>query len=317
MRIVFLGSGEFGLATLNRLAREHDVRAIVTQPDRPAGRKQRLTATPVGAWAAEEAASIPLIKPENVNEAEVMRAVRGFEADAWVVIAFGQKLGQDLLRDRVAMNLHASLLPRWRGAAPINHAILAGDVETGNSVITVVERMDAGDVLGRTHRAIDSLMTAGELHDALAADGPEAVMGALSRLEAGRLRPEEQDEALVTRAGKLGRGDRWIDFSQPAEMCRRRVHGLTPWPGVGVVMDDGKKRMEAKLMRVQAVEADHEEGAGTLLDAERGVVACARGTAMRVLEAQPAGGRVMAWEELARGRRIAAGARMSSVVAHG
>ncbi|XOV74482.1 MAG: methionyl-tRNA formyltransferase [Phycisphaerales bacterium] len=159
LRLVFFGSGAFGLPTLKHLASTHQIEAVVTQPDRPAGRKRALTPTPIGAWAEEHLPSVPLLKPENVNEADQLDLVRSFDVGSpderrggWVVIAFGQKLSKRLLADRFAINLHASLLPRWRGAAPINHAILAGDSVTGNSVITLADRMDAGLVLGQSER---------------------------------------------------------------------------------------------------------------------------------------------------------------------
>ena len=144
MDLVFFGSGAFGLPTLQRLAHAHRVTAIITQPDRKAGRGARLTPTPIGAWAAEHLPHVPLLKPGRVSDPESLEQVRAFPADAWVVIAYGQKLSPALLADRFAINLHASLLPRWRGAAPINWAILQGDSQTGNSVITLADRMDAG-----------------------------------------------------------------------------------------------------------------------------------------------------------------------------
>src|SRR3954470_7570205 len=131
MDLVYFGSGAFGLPTLEALARRHAIRAVVTQPDRPAGRGGAVTPTPVAAWAKEHLGSVPLLKPERVNTEEMVAAIRGAPAAAWVVIAFGQKLGRSLLAERFAINLHASLLPRWRGAAPINAAVLAGDREIG------------------------------------------------------------------------------------------------------------------------------------------------------------------------------------------
>ncbi len=306
MRIVYFGSGAFGLPTLQRLSQEHDLTGIVTQPDKPAGRKRKLTPTPVGEWAAEHAADVPIFKPSNVNVAEVREAVRALEADAWVVIAFGQKLGQELLRDRFSMNLHASLLPRWRGAAPINHAILAGDEVTGNSVITLAERMDAGLVLGQSERAIEPTQTAGELHDLLAADGPPLVLKVLDEKRTGALMPVEQAESLVTIAGKLSKSDGWVDFGVSAEECRRRVHGLTPWPGVSVAIEG----YSVKLLRVETLDERSEEEGGTIMDAERGVVACAGGTTLRLIEVQPAGKRAMAWSEFARGRSVKRGMRI-------
>ncbi len=315
MRLVFLGSGAFGLPTLESLAREHEVALVVTQPDKPAGRDMRLTPTPVGAWSAEHLGDTLVIKPPKVNDSAVVAQVREVNADAWVVIAFGQKLGAPLLADRFAVNLHASLLPRWRGAAPINHAILAGDAQTGNSVIALAERMDAGLVYAQSRRAIAPGLTAGELHDLLASDGPALVLGVLDQRRTRAERGAPQDDSLVTLAGKLSKADGWVDFREPAEVCRRRVHGLTPWPGVTATL-----RGEAlKLLRVEALGGGPEQAdmaapanqpphaPGAIVDPARGVVACAAGTALRLLEVQPAGKRAMAWADFARGRPIAPG----------
>jgi methionyl-tRNA formyltransferase len=205
-----------------------------------------------------------------------------------------------------AVNLHASLLPRWRGAAPINAAILAGDPVTGVSVITLADRMDAGDVLGRSTRPIDPAMTAGELHDALATDGPALMLDVMDRWARGAIAPERQDEAAVTLAPKLSRADAWVDFTMDAEHCRRRVHGLTPWPGVAVRFREER----LKLLHVQPERAGNEESdAGTIIDPAAGRVACAR-SALRLLRVQPAGGRAMDWGEFCRGRRVQRGERL-------
>lgn len=305
MDLVFFGSGAFGVPTLAALAERHAVRAVVTQPDRPAGRGGAVTPTPIAAWASTRR-GVTLLKVERINDASFVREVRALRVDAFVVIAFGRKLGRDLLEGVFAINLHASLLPRWRGAAPINAAILAGDAETGNSVITLADRMDAGDVLARSRRPIDPGLTAGELHDLLAADGPALVAGVLDRWASGTLVREEQDESLVTLAPKLSRRDGWVDFSQGAEAARRRVHGLTPWPGVTVTF----RGESLKLLRVQpAGFGDEQAPPGTLLDPGAGTVACG-GDVLRVLEVQPAGRRAMAWDEFARGRRIIRGERL-------
>ncbi|MEM1185532.1 MAG: methionyl-tRNA formyltransferase [Planctomycetota bacterium] len=303
MNLVFFGSGAFGLPTLKALAKEHTVHAVVTQPDRRAGRGGKTTPTPIGAWAAEHLEGTPLFKPERVNEADKREAIRAHDADAWVVIAFGQKLGRGLLEDRFAINLHASLLPRWRGAAPINAAILAGDTTTGNSVITLADRMDAGLVLGQTERVIDPMHNIGELHDLLAEDGPRLVLDVLEDHGRGNLQPVEQDESLVTLAGKLAKTDGWIDFTESAEVAQRRVHGLTPWPGVTV-----EHRGEPlKLLRV---------GLGDPFDAPPGTLdhqghaACAGGTSVALLEVQPPGKRPMPWADYANGRQVKAGEQL-------
>ncbi len=315
MDIVFFGSGEFGLPTLQALAKSHTVRCVVTQPDKPAGRSRVLTPTPIGAWAAGALPGVPVLKPDNVNETSVLQQVRAFPARAWVVIAFGQKLSRPLLEGRFAVNLHASLLPRWRGAAPINHAVLAGDAETGNSVITLADRMDAGEVLAQSRRAVTPLLTAGDLHDLLARDGPALMLDVLRRFEAGTLEPAVQDESRVTLAGKLSREDSWVDFSDEAEVCRRRIHALTPWPGVAVTLN----AVELKLLRAHA-ETDNRGnpalhsnlGAlpGELLDRDAGLIACGDGTMLRLLEVQPAGKRPMSWHAFAMGHPVQPGDRL-------
>lgn len=308
MKILYFGSGQFGAPTLERLSAEHDLLGVVTQPDRPAGRSRRLTPTPIAAWVESHSPRAKLFKPENVNDAGVMSELRAAPADAWVVIAFGQKLGQPLLADHFAINLHASLLPRWRGAAPINHAILAGDSHTGNSVITLAQRMDAGLILGQSDRAIDPATTAGELHDLLSGDGPELVLGVLRDQERGAIEPVEQDESRATQAPKLSRSDGWVDFSASADVCRRRVHGLNPWPGVTARI--GGETI--KLLRVKSLELGAQEETGTIVDVDRGVVACGQGGALVLIEVQPAGKRAMPWDEYVRGRSLCAGDQIES-----
>jgi methionyl-tRNA formyltransferase len=303
MNIVFFGSGAFGLPTLEALVKSHRVLAVVTQPDRPAGRGGELTPTPVAEFAAVGLAGLRVLKPENVNVPEVAAQIQGFKADAAVIIAFGQKLSPAVLPgrggDAKAINLHASLLPRWRGAAPINAAILAGDTVTGNSVITIAERMDAGLVLGQDSMAVDMRVTAGELHDQLSARGPVLVESVLAQMQAGTLNGRAQDESHVTKARKLSKSDAWIDFADSAEHGRRRVHGLTPWPGVAVQY----RGQALKLLRVEARPNPHDEAPGTILDPALGLVACGAGSSLILLEVQPAGGKRMSWDEFARGRR--------------
>lgn len=308
MRIVFFGSGAFGAPTLRELHARHEVMAVVSQPDKPAGRSRHLTPTPIGELASE--LGIPTIhKPANVNEPAMVDAIRGLKADAWVVIAFGQKLGRTLLDGVFAINLHASLLPRWRGAAPINHAILAGDSLTGNSVITLADKMDAGLVLGQSKRPVESSITTGELHDLLAADGPALVLSVLADHAAGRVHGVKQDDSLVTIAPKLAKTDGWVELAEPAEMCRRRVNGLNPWPCVSVTFRGGG----LKLLRTIARDADALPASavpllpGTIVDAKRGWVACGSGTILEVMDVQPDNARAMAWSAFANGHRVTAG----------
>lgn len=307
--IVFFGSGAFGVPTLAHLARHHRVLAVVTQPDKPAGRGGRLTPTPIAQYASEHLPGVPLWKPEKCNEAQFVDQVRALPhdpaRDAWVVIAYGQYLGRKLLADRFSINLHASLLPKWRGAAPINASIVGGDRLTGNSVITLAEKMDAGFVLGQSTREIGATQTAGELHDALSADGPALVEQVLREHATGTLRHVTQDESQVTIAGKMSKADGVIDWTQPADVIRARVNGLNPWPGVTVTMEG----QAVKILRAAAT-SKHVSGApGTLSDAS-GLVACGDGLALQLLEVQPASKRAMAWRDFVNGAKIVAGVKL-------
>lgn len=313
MRIAFLGSGAFGLPTLQALATRHTMVGVVSQPDKPAGRGMALSPTPIGAWVAENLPGVPLLKPADINEPTTLAQVRSWPVDAWVIIAFGQKLSEALIADRFAINLHASLLPRWRGAAPINAAILAGDAMTGNSVITIAQRMDAGLVLGQSRRTIESSVTAGELHDLLAADGPDLVSEVLAAHATGRTQATTQAEADVTKARKLSRADAWIDFTKPADQARGRVHGLTPWPGITAKVGD----RDVKLLRVASLQPSDTHAPaqpGTLIDPAAGLVACGSSTALKLLEVQPAGGRPMLWADFMRGggRTLSIGTRVQA-----
>lgn len=304
MRLVFFGSGAFGLPTLQHLARLHDIVGVVTQPDRPAGRGGRLTPTPIGAWAAQNLPGVPVLKPGRVNEPDTVEGIRGLNADAWVVIAFGQKLSRELLDGVCAVNLHASLLPRWRGAAPINAAILAGDSVTGNTIITLADRMDAGLILATSERPITPTITAGELHDLLSNDGPALVDRVLKAHAAGTLEPRTQRESDVTIATKLSRDLDDIDFHQPADFLRRQIHAFTPWPGITAALATSPP-ITLKLLRAATAPA-HASPAepGTLIDARAGLVACGGKSTLQLLEVQPPGKRPMPWSSFANGRDI-------------
>lgn len=304
MRLVYFGSGAFGLPTLERLASDHTIVGIVSQPDRPAGRGAKSSPTAAASWAAKNLPNVPTLKPERVREPGIVGQIRAWAAEAWVVIAFGQKLPQELLEGTFAVNLHASLLPRWRGAAPINTAILSGDTVTGNTVITLADRMDAGLILGTTTRSIDPLVTAGELHDLLAADGPDLVSRVLAEFQTGLLSPRSQDESQVTIATKLSKSDDDIDFHQPADFLRREIHALTPWPGISVQILS-TPTIPLKLFRAKVgANIDQATEPGTILEPKSGLVACGHGTTLQILEVQPPGKRPMSWSAFANGRPV-------------
>lgn len=304
MRIVFFGSGAFGLPTLEALVERHEVSLILTQPDRPAGRGRQLTPTPVAAFAAARGLSV--IKPESPNESDVIERIHAENADAFVVIAYGHKLSPALLNDYFAINLHGSLLPKYRGAAPINWAMINGERETGLSVIELAQRIDAGRMFATASTPIDPTETAGELHDRLAMMGPGLVLDVLQAHQRNALHPQTQHDAAATNAPKLTRADGEVDFDQPASRVRARIHGVTPWPGCAVQLG----ATPAKLCRVrddESVSVDAEPG--TLLDGGR--IACNPGV-IELLEIQPAGKRIMTFDEFARGHAITAGERCTT-----
>jgi methionyl-tRNA formyltransferase len=295
LRIVFLGSGAFGIPTLDALAARHEVVAVVSQPDKPAGRGKSLTPTPIAARAVE--LGIPVLKPADVNEADVRETVRGYRADAWVVIAFGQKLSRELLDGVFAINLHGSLLPAYRGAAPIQRAVMDGCAETGVSVISLAERMDAGLVFATRARAIGVRETSDDVHDQLSLLGPEVIEDVLARHAAGSLAGATQDESRATRARKLSKPEATVDFADlDARAARARINGLNSWPGCTVLIGE----LQAKLLRVE----DASVGGAPI---EVGVlgpdgVVRARSGAVRILEIQPIGGRGMPIAEFLNGR---------------
>jgi methionyl-tRNA formyltransferase len=304
VKLVYFGSGAFGLPTLRRLVAAHDVALVVTQPDRPAGRARRLTPTPVARFA--DASGLAVIRTADVNDADTVQRVVAAGAEAIVVIAFGQKLGAAVAGEALAINLHASLLPKYRGAAPINWAILNGESETGVSVIAISQRIDAGDVLAREATPIDPMETAGELEERLAEMGPRIVLETLSRHETGDLHPAPQDDRLASRAPKLAKADGTVGFDQPARSVRSRVHGLTPWPGCTVRL--GRQRL--KLLRVDVLDVAPGTEPGCVR--RDGTVACARGC-VRLLSVQPPGGKAMTFDAFCRGHDLAPPARLEAL----
>ena len=313
MRLLFFGSGAFGLPTLQSLCKDHEVVEVISQPDKPAGRKRVLTPTPIAQWALEQGYSVPRV--ENVNTPAFVEQIRGYEADASVVIAFGQKLGPELIdaMGKLAVNLHASLLPKYRGAAPINWAMIDNEPMTGVSVIALAQRMDAGLIYATGSTPIDPSETAGELHDRLSELGPAAIGQVLEQLASGMLNPIEQDEPQATKARKFTKADGTVSFDQPAALVRARIHGLTPWPGCRVRWRkaDGEDKGLLTIKRVADEMAQQSLAPGMIDDDLR--VICADGGAVKLLDLQAPGGKAMSAEDFARGQGLSAGDRLKSL----
>lgn len=305
MRLMFFGAGAFGLPTLEALHAQHEVAAVVTQPDKPAGRKRRLAPTPIGQWAADH--GLDVWKRDDVNDDAFVERVAAVAPEASVVIAFGQKLSPALIEAMgpLAVNLHASLLPKYRGAAPIQRAMIEGEPVTGVSVIALAQKMDAGVVYAMQETPIDPHETAGELHDRLAGLGPEAIGRVLDDLASGQLQPVEQDHAQATRAPKLTKADGTVDFAAEADAVRSRIHGLTPWPACRVALwpknADAPRPDPLTLRRVKGVDGSP-AGAepGTVLDGLR-VATASRDRVIELVSVQPPGKRAMPAADFARG----------------
>jgi methionyl-tRNA formyltransferase len=238
MRIVFMGTPSFAVAPLDALARAgHEIVAVVAQPDRPAGRGQALRPPATKAWA--EAHGVPVLQPEKVRDGRLAAELAALRPDLLAVTAYGRILGKDLLElaPLGAVNVHGSLLPRWRGAAPIQWAIAAGDAETGVSIMQMDEGLDTGDVLLQRVLAIGAGDTAESLGPRLAALGGEALVEALSLLARGAIAPVRQDATLATHARILEKEDGRIGWDRPATEIAARLRGFTPWPGAWTTLD--------------------------------------------------------------------------------
>jgi len=314
MNLVYLGSGEFGVPCLDALkASRHALALVVTQPANPAGRGRKPQSTPVAQWAA--AHGVPVVETDNVNSPEMLTRIADCRPEVLVVIAFGQKIGPELVRlpAKGAINVHASLLPKYRGAAPINWAILRGETHTGNSIITLAEKIDAGDILAQSGTAIGLLETAGELHDRLAQSAAPLLLETLDRIDAGTATYTKQNEAEVTFAPKLHKSDGFLDFSQSAESLALKIRGLSPWPGAAAAF---VSRQTEKTTRVVIASAEVvSAGASSLppgtFDEDLNVV-CGTGR-LKLLSLKPAGSGLMKFRAFVNGWHVHPGDRLVTI----
>ncbi len=296
-RVLFAGTPEFALASLEALTRAGIVPlAVLTQPDRPAGRGKRLTASPVKQFALEQ--GIDVLQPATLKDPDTVTQVAAFEPDILVVAAYGLILPQSVLDipTRGCLNVHASLLPRWRGAAPIQAAILAGDAETGVSLMAMTAGLDCGPVYVEEALAIGPDETAGDLHDRLASLGGELLVRHFDAILGGDLEAVEQDDSRATYAGKISKQDARLDWRQPAEVLQRQVRAYNPVPGAFFLFDDAP----IKCWRASVVAGSEQAVAGEVLSAGRDgiVVACGR-QALRLDSLQRPGKRPVTAAEFA------------------
>jgi methionyl-tRNA formyltransferase len=288
MRIVFMGTPAFAVPALDALARAgHALLCVVAQPDRPAGRGQALRAPATKAWAL--AHGVPVLQPEKVRDGRLAAELAPLAPDAIVVAAYGRILGKDLLSlaPRGAINVHGSLLPRYRGAAPIQWAVANGDAETGVTIMQMDEGLDSGDMLLQRALAIGPTDTAESLSPSLAALGGEALVEALALLEAGKLTPVRQDPSEVTLAPILSKEDGKVDWTRPAAAIAARLRGFTPWPGAWTTLEGRTlKLLDAEPLEGAAAGA---AGHGAKVAGRGLAVACGAGTTLLVKRLQPEG----------------------------
>jgi len=307
LRLVFMGTPDFAVPTLTEIVGQgHDVAAVYTRAPARSGRGMEARKSPV--HEAAERFGLPVLTPSSLKGEEAAAAFAAHGADAAVVIAYGMILPKSILEvpEAGCFNVHASLLPRWRGAAPIQRAIMAGDAETGVAIMRMEAGLDTGPVCMEERVAIGEDMTAGDLHDVLARLGADLMVRALGAVERGTLDAVAQSDEGVTYADKIDKAEARIDWAQPAARVHDRIRGLSPFPGAWCEVPAGEKTDRVKVLRTQKAEGAGEPG--TLLD-EDGTIACGD-AAVRLVQVQRAGKAPMGGDELLRGLRLEPGAQL-------
>jgi methionyl-tRNA formyltransferase len=314
LRIVFFGTPEFAVPTLGALlGSRHAVVGVVTQPDRPRGRGQKTSAAPVKACAL--AGGVPVLQPERLKDSEFLELLSGLGADLGVVAAYGRILTDAVLATPPLglINVHASLLPRYRGAAPVHRAIIAGETETGVTIMRVVKALDAGPMLSAVRRPIGPEETSDEVERDLSRLGAELLVTTIDELASGRIHETPQDEAASTYAPRLTKDDGVVVWSLPAEAVHDLIRGLHPWPHAFTFHDRRRFILRRSIVSAPGTERPaQDEPPGTILEAagDRLVVATGAGR-LRLTEIQAEDKRPMTAREFLAGHRLAAGERFA------
>lgn len=309
MRVVFFGTPELAVPTLAAVADEHEVLAVICQPDKPRGRSKKLIAPPAKQWA--EAHGIAVHQPTRLNDGTFESWLKDLAPDVCVVAAYGRLLKQPLLDiPRYGyLNVHPSLLPRWRGPSPIQSAVLAGDTETGVSIMRLVLEMDAGDVQLQERTPIGPEENAAELTERLAATGAGMMLRALREVESGTATYTPQDPEHVTHCKMITKADGLIDWTRPAAEIHNQIRGCQPWPVAHCVWGGGKLRIHRS--RVVEGNSTHDPGTVSAVEKDRFHVATGDGT-LALLELQAPGKRAMACADFLRGNTIQVGDQLGS-----
>ncbi len=315
IRLVLLGTKDFALPTFEALFKSGRVSALITQPDRPQGRKQVLIPSRVKQVAM--ALEVPVHQPEEINAPEGVELVRSLQPDLLVTAAYGQILSAEVLSipPLGGINLHGSILPKYRGAAPVARAIQAGETETGVTVIRMTPRIDAGGMIGFARTSIDPDETTGELESRLARLGPPLIFEAIEQLAAGEVEILPQDKSQVTKAPKLGKEDGIISWSKPAQAIHNQVRAMNPWPLASThwhPSEPGKAPLRLIVHRTKVAEG--QGTAGQVLEAEKDRLEIASGQgSLCLLSVQVPGKKVMPVADFLRGHRVKVGDRFGEL----
>src|SRR5689334_20547165 len=304
MRLIFMGTPDFAVPTLVELAaRGHDIVAVYTRAPKPGGRGLDLQPTPVEREARR--LSLPVHTPKTLKDEKAQQEQRALDADAAVIVAYGLILPKPVLEaPRLGcFNVHASLLPRWRGAAPISRAIMAGDTESGVTIMKMDEGLDTGAMAMAERMQIGPDMTAGDLHDALSRLGADLMLRALAAAERGSLTLAPQPDKGVTYAGKISKNETRIEWSKPWKQVHDHIRGLSPFPGAWFEIDG------ARIKALRSTKGEGSGPAGAVLD-DRLTIVCGTG-AVRLTQLQRAGKQPMSADEFLRGTPVKSGGRIS------
>ena len=295
MKVVFMGTPDFALTALQKIAARHEVVCVYTREPQIAGRGNKLTKSPVHLWAEEQ--GLLVRTPKTLRTPEAQNEYKALKADIAVVAAYGLILPQPVIEafPKGCINIHGSLLPRWRGAAPIQRAIEAGDLKSGITIMNIVPALDAGSMLLKGEVEITSETTGEILHDALANLGAELIVQALDRIDELQAKAEPQNENLVTYAAKIDKKECLLDFNQPAEVLERKIRAFNPYPAVYFE----HKGERIKILKAEVV--DQQGSAGQILEGEKALVIACQNKALSVTELQRAGKKKMTIKEVLNG----------------
>lgn len=310
LRIVFFGTPQFSVPALERLlASHHHVCGVVTQPDRPRGRGQKISDSPVKAIAT--ARHLPTIQPERLRDPEVATAIASWRPDLGVVAAYGRLIPETLLTmpPHGMINIHPSLLPKYRGAAPVHRAIIAGDTETGVTIMRVVAKLDAGPMFAATRRPIGPDETSDAVERDLSEQGADLLVRVADQIAAGTAREQPQDDAMATYAARLTKEEGLIDWAQSARDIHNRVRGLYPWPHAYTFLDGSR----LIVLTTHVVGGDAAAAPGTVVTVSRDAIEVATGAGRLSIDAvQPDGKRPMRTRDYLAGRPVVRGARLGA-----